>query len=77
MGEEFNNWLKQFLHTQVFVNLNIPDKSTANYYELLKFLEEGQIRINNIRKELLYVTRVFMGIICNYFIKSMLKNILS
>jgi len=31
VGEEFNNWLKQFLHTQVFVNLNIPDISTANY----------------------------------------------
>mgnify|MGYP006965718064 CR=1 FL=1 len=25
IGEEFNNWLKQFLHTQVSVNLSIPD----------------------------------------------------
>ena len=37
VGEEFNNWLKQFLHTQSSINLPTIDITRTNYYELLNW----------------------------------------
>jgi len=53
VGEEFNNWLKQFLHTQVSITLTFPNISHTNYYDLFNFLERGKIELNNRQNHLL------------------------
>ncbi len=49
--KEFNNWLKQFLHTHLSVNLSIPDISQTNYLDLFKFLNEGKTHLNNVQNQ--------------------------
>lgn len=36
VGEEFNEWLKKFLHTQVLIGLPLPDISNVNYWDLTR-----------------------------------------
>jgi hypothetical protein len=59
VGEEFNNWLKQFLHTQSSINLPTIDITRTNYYELLNFLEQGKIHLNNLQNGLLYAQCIY------------------
>jgi len=53
VGEEFHNWLKQFLHTQILVQNALPNVSTANYNDVLKFLETGKNYISHLENQLL------------------------
>ena len=52
VGEEFNEWLKKFLHTQVLIGLPLPDISNVNYNDLFKFLIEGKTTLNNLQNQL-------------------------
>lgn len=59
VGEEFNDWLKQFYHTQVPVNMiNLPPQ--PSYDDLFKFLNEsGKTQLNNLQNQFLYVQCVY------------------
>lgn len=52
VGEEFNNWLKTFL-VQVVQENKLPNILTANYNDILKFLENGKSVISHLENQLL------------------------
>lgn len=62
IGEEFNEWLKKFLHTQLSIDLPTPNPTQANYYELFTFLEQGKNELYNLKNTLLNA-QCFMSII--------------
>ena len=59
VGEEFNNWLKQFLHTQVLIQNPLPNVSTANYNDIMKFLEPGKNYISHLENQLLSILCIY------------------
>lgn len=59
VGEEFNNWSKQFLHTPLSIDLPTLNLTQTNYYKLFKFLEQGKNELNNLENSLLYAQCVY------------------
>ena len=59
VGEEFNYWLKQFLHTPVSAAWPMPNISQTTYNDLFNFLEQGKIHLNNAQIQLLYTQCVY------------------
>lgn len=80
VGEEFNNWLKTFL-IQVVQENKLPNILTANYNDILKFLENGKSVISHLENQLLnnylwIFFRNFLSNICNRaFMRSSTSNI--